>query len=709
MLALGAKNDKTFHMKLPSRVILGFALLVRALSAELPPAASIKVPEGFKVELVRAGTVGEGSWACLAVDASGRLYLSSDKPVTGASCDRSSTWGGVWRVTTDANGAVTEWAKLPLPIGMCQGMLMLGDDVLFASGLGPDGQGIYRCWDANGDKTLDQWKLVRSIPEGAGVDGCHGITSGPGGIYFSMGKGVPLRSDVESTSPVRPHPEVDLLSSSATNEKVPSLPKCGHVLRCQPDGTKWEIYCMGLNLAADLDFSGWTLWPELVTLEADPTADIGLPGRRPANILKLNEGADYGFRATTRAVLPPLPVAFYERDMNRGIVVGKAAPTGVKYRRSWAYWPAYESAMFFGDWEGGRILTYTFYDLDRLRPIEKGSQLTEFAKAEGLHVTDIEFTPDGNLWFTVGGRGTASGLYRISALEPKPPRPHIISVNYNFDIDHDRMCKLTFPLASADREFVWTYFTNGDLGREMNLRSQWFVERFPFPKWGEDALLSLRATDKQPSGMLMSLVRCGDRRAAAEVLPRLLNSFSDSPQAALDAIKILTVAISRHGALQDEVRRRIVTSAFGLLKKSRPDEPQRKENPTLTYAQFRPALTQLLAFLQAPETVSIALGLLKDAHQRWVAAGKTAPNELQTGPQEEQILYARVLSSLPAEYFTAGNRAVFFHWFDTVAPELTGGANLQMELKSLRQQAFDRLPSEVKSTMLRESPVRVKP
>ena len=129
----------------------------------------------------------------------------------------------------------------------------------------------------------------------------------------------------------------------------------------------------------------------------------------------------------------------------------------------------------------------------------------------------------------------------------------------------------------------------------------------------------------------------------------------------------------------------------------------------LTYAQLRPALTQFLAFLQAPETVSIALGLLKDAHQRWVAAGKLAPNELQTGPQEEQILYARVLSSLPAEYFTAGNRAVFFHWFDTVAPELTGGANLQVELKALRQQAFDRLPSEVKSTMLRESPVRVKP
>jgi len=37
-----------------------------------------------------------------------------------------------------------------------------------------------------------------------------------------------------------------------------------------------------------------------------------------------------------------------------------------------------------------------------------------FVSGKGLPVTDLEFGKDGAMYFTVGGRGTQAGLYRVS-------------------------------------------------------------------------------------------------------------------------------------------------------------------------------------------------------------------------------------------------------------------------------------------------------
>ncbi|WP_337225206.1 hypothetical protein, partial [Proteus terrae] len=44
-----------------------------------------------------------------------------------------------------------------------------------------------------------------------------------------------------------------------------------------------------------------------------------------------------------------------------------------------------------------------------------------FLEGKPLNVTDLEFGPDGALYFTTGGRATQSGLYRvryIGAVDP---------------------------------------------------------------------------------------------------------------------------------------------------------------------------------------------------------------------------------------------------------------------------------------------------
>src|SRR5436190_14365549 len=70
-----------------SLIVALFVLFVVGSAVPLPafaqapraatPADQVKVPPGFKVELLRSATEAEGTWVCMAVDDKGRLYISA--------------------------------------------------------------------------------------------------------------------------------------------------------------------------------------------------------------------------------------------------------------------------------------------------------------------------------------------------------------------------------------------------------------------------------------------------------------------------------------------------------------------------------------------------------------------------------------------------------------------------------------------------------
>jgi hypothetical protein len=59
----------------------------------------IKVPAGFKVELLREAGPREGSWICMTQDEQGRLYISPQNAIPESGFGKDSKWGGIWRVT----------------------------------------------------------------------------------------------------------------------------------------------------------------------------------------------------------------------------------------------------------------------------------------------------------------------------------------------------------------------------------------------------------------------------------------------------------------------------------------------------------------------------------------------------------------------------------------------------------------------------------
>src|SRR3954453_18471224 len=95
--------------------LLAGMFLPCAAVAQAPHAATpgdqLKLPPGFKAELLHSATEKEGSWVCLAIDNKGRLYISSqsdDQPLL--------------RVTLTAKGQVQKMEAVPVKVGGAMGM-----------------------------------------------------------------------------------------------------------------------------------------------------------------------------------------------------------------------------------------------------------------------------------------------------------------------------------------------------------------------------------------------------------------------------------------------------------------------------------------------------------------------------------------------------------------------------------------------------------
>ncbi len=394
--------------------ILAFSATHAFAESSSTPASELTVAPGFKVELLKSATDREGSWVSMAVDPKGRLYISPQNKAAA---------GGIMRLTLDAAGHVakTDWVKLD--VGAAMGMLWAFDS-LYVSGQGPEGQGIYRLRDTDGDGDLDKIELFKKVPGGNGEHGAHAIVLGPDDkLYFTHGNATPLIEGIDyEHSPYRNFAEdilvprvMDPVATFFDNLKVPY----GHILRTDENGTKWELFAAGLRNAYDIDFNEDG---ELFTYDSDMEWDVGLPWYRPTRILHLVPGGEYGFREGNQK----WPVS-YADSLPSVCDIGLGCPTGVKFGTNGAWPQRYKSALFVLDWTFGRILavhqspkgaTYTAKSplASYTHPMgpEAGEDVEVFLSGKAMPLTAMEFGTDGAMYFTVGGRGTQAALYRVS-------------------------------------------------------------------------------------------------------------------------------------------------------------------------------------------------------------------------------------------------------------------------------------------------------
>ncbi|WP_397380381.1 hypothetical protein [Prosthecobacter sp.] len=486
--------------------------------------ATLTLPLGFKAELIRSAQPGEDSWVSMAFDPQGRITLGKEKK-------------GLIRLTLSGSGD-QKVEVIDDELLECRGLLYAHGS-LFANA--NNSKALYRLTDTNGDGTFDERKeLVRT--EGGVGHGRNHIKLGPDGdIYVAHGNNVLLPKNLDPESPLNNYANDQLIpnpwDSSMFDGNV-ELP-AGHILRVKPDGSKVTLLAGGLRNPLDIAFNSRG---DLFTFDADMERDVGTPWYMPTRVLQIVPGGDYGWRRGTGRF-----PAWYADTLPSVIDIGLSSPTGIYFGYGAEFPQKYQDALYLLDWSYGRILSVHF-----------GSTVTQetFVAGRPLNVTDGCIGPDGAMWFTTGGRGTQSGLYRVTYAGNRPRQEAVAAK----------------PQGAALSKHA----------ERMRLESQ------PVSKWREQALHS------KDMSALLALARVGQSSDLPAILDAVLKA---SPAPTLDALRVIAVVIARHGA---------------------PDEAHQKQLMAwVAYPQsdtfLNRELCRLLVYLKSPTVIEKTMPLLQAA------------------------------------------------------------------------------------------------
>ncbi|MFO1460759.1 MAG: c-type cytochrome [Verrucomicrobiota bacterium] len=545
-------------------------MLARGAERATDP-ATFSVRPGFRVELLRTAQSGEDSWVALAMDPEGRITVAREQV-------------GLLRFTLKG-GQVDKAEVIEDTLKECRGLLYAHGSLYVNAN---NSRGFYRLRDADGDGKFEDQTLLLATEGGVGHGRNH-LRLGPDGlIYIVHGDDVVLSKRLEVTSPVQQAANDALLPMLDPRQPTPvsRFIQVGHILQTDKDGSFFRLFATGLRNPMDVAFNADG---EMFTYEADMERDIGAPWYRPTRILQIVPGGDYGWRRGMGNI--PL---WAPDTLPSALDVGVGSPTGAAFGTGSGFPEPYRSALFVGDWAYGRILAVF------LKP--KGAtyegKSEEFLSGRPLNITDLTFGADGAMYFVTGGRGTRSGLYRVSwgggpvPWNPEPPDAGAVAARA-------ARRKLESWTAGPAPELgvVWPALGNPDPWIRNAARRA--LERIPSKDWSARALAETNETRSVTA--LLALVRVSDNQVRADLFARLLRlplaTLSRDDQ--LTVFRIYSAAVLRLGWPGDDTAGAVIRQLLPLYPAA---DAERNED-----------LCRLLAHFRAPETIARSLPLLQSA------------------------------------------------------------------------------------------------
>ncbi|MGL4552087.1 MAG: hypothetical protein ACRC33_12980, partial [Gemmataceae bacterium] len=411
-------------------------------------------PDGFRVEEVvkNPGDRGPFSIVNMTFDAKGRLLLSEERG------------GTLIAEKPDAKGVFQSVREYCTQVKNSHGMCCVGDD-LYLVGNGPKGTGLYRCRDTKKADAIDEVTLLHRFEGGMGEHGPHAILHGPDGwMYLVAGNHAWLRvakdqdpnpAVLAANSPLRRWPTggqgPDQGKAGSTEDVL--LPRLddarGHAAGIRaPGGTIWRMDADGRNVShvvagfRNQFDAAFNPAGELFSFDSDMEWDEALPWYRAVRILHCPPGADFVWR--TGAANTP---NYYLDSLPPLHETGRGSPVGVCSYDHPAFGPKYRGAVFCADWSIGVLYAL----LPKVNGATYGGEVERFCTGTPMNITDVEAGPDGALYFTLGGRNTQGGVFRIVA--EKPAGVHILA-DRTADILAERIATLPQPQAAWARAQV---------------------------------------------------------------------------------------------------------------------------------------------------------------------------------------------------------------------------------------------------------------
>jgi putative heme-binding domain-containing protein len=636
----------------------------------------ITLRRGFDAELLYTVPPEQGSWVAMAFDPKGRLIVSDqDSP-------------GVFRLTLpkvgDASAKVgvetlrgfpylpTKWGKRT--VGGALGFLCAFDSLYMSSM-----KGFYRIRDTDGDDTYDEFTLIKSLEMGYEHSAhCIVVSEDGKGLYLVSGNHSRVPDDVRSLQPpvwgedtlTWPMPDPQ---GHAAGIKAPG----GWICRISPDGAEWTMVASGLRNSVDLAINREG---ELFTYDSDMEFDTGCPWYRPTRVNHVTSAAEFGWRVGS-GVWPD-----YFADSNGSVIdLGPGSPTAMSFGHHSAFPTEYQDKLFLCDWTFGTVYTVEL--------AERGSSYTGtkevFLSGAPLNIAAMRFGPDGHMYFVVGGRNTASKLYRVRWTGPSHDGPGKV-LRQNQSLRDLRRSLEAFHGSgrggAAAVAQAWPHLAHDD--REIRYAARLAIENQDLALWQE-----LVFGETRPRAVIHAVIAwCRHAKAASagRALAKL-NGIAFDQLSAEDAMALLRAYALCLIRLQPPTPE----EAAAVVAKLDPFFPS--DNATLDAE-----LCRVLCHLESPTVVAKTLALMKvtatkamDYDTALLARheyGKAILEAMANTPNSQNIHYASVLRRVRTGW-TLADRKFFFTWLrDTL--QKSGGLSFAGYMRAIRQDAIEHLPPQ---------------
>lgn len=605
----------------------------------------VSLPD-FNVELLYSVPKAEqGSWVALTSDNKGRLIASDQGRL------------GLFRITPGKSAEETKVEKLAVEMSECQGLLYAFDSLYcVVNGGSQQGSGLYRLKDTDNDDQYDEVKLLKKF-QGGGEHGPHAVRLSPDGksLFVIAGNHTLPPQDFDPLSPVKNYDEDLLLprnpdgNGHATGRMAPG----GWICRTDPEGEQWTMVSAGFRNQYDIDFNQDG---ELFSYDADMEWDTGAPWYRPTRINHATSGSEFGWRYGT-GKWPD----YYADSLGAVVDIGLGSPTGICFATGAKFPAQYQRALLINDWTYGKIYAV------HLKP--EGASYTAtfetFVAGRPLPVTDICVNTDGNLYFTVGGRGAQSGLYRVTYTGTESTAPAGPAINEKAAAARKLRHELE-AFHKADPKavaFAWQYLNSPD--RALRYAARVAIEHQPVEQWQDKALAEKRTTATIYA--MIALARSGDKSLAPKIVEKLnaLPWKSLSPDQTNAALRAYGLTFIRMGEPDAAL-------AQSVLSTIRPHFPAAEES-------VNRELISMLIYLKSPEAITLGMQKLSTA---------------QT--QQDQMFYAFVLRNVK-DGWTKDQRIAFFSWINLAETTYRGGNSFKKFCQQIRNDAVAKMTDAEKA------------
>ncbi len=667
---------------------------------------------GFQVERLFTVPKDElGSWVCITTDPLGRLLVSDQggqgicrvtiAPVESTGAVAANPEGEAVKTTGD----LVTVEKLPLDISAAQGMLHAFGH-LYLSVNGGKGSGLYRAkYLEESDSYGPVEKLVAF--RGGGEHGPHALRLSPDGesIYVIAGNHTqpPFKAGEDEMSDafrsrIPSNWDEDLLLPrmwDANGHARGVLAPGGWIAKTDPQGKTWEIISIGYRNPYDMAFNADG---ELFAYDADMEWDMGAPWYRPTRVVHATSGSEFGWRSGT-GKWPD----YYLDSLPAVVDVGPGSPVGVEFGYGTKFPAKYQKALYILDWTFG-----TMYAI-HLQP--EGATYTatkeEFLSRTPLPLTDATVGADGALYFTVGGRGTQSELFRVTYIGDESTEPADL---HDVEFAEERARRRAIerlhtaqPMLQLDDPEVNQAFRNlvQSLASEdrfvryaATIAGQWIAK---YAIAGGHDLEEVKPGEDPRTIFAAAVInaRVGGERSEQKVLPALIEMDINAlaPAEQLDYLRALSLLFIRKGEPAEEVRAQ-------LLAKLEPLYPAPVKHPRRW--DLNNELVQMLVYLQSDTVVSKAIELLQepsgvkdddlgDLLARNSGYGRSIQRMLENQPDKPRVWAAFVLRNAK-EGWTPDLRKQYFA-FMKEAHTWSGGNSYQKFLTNIKDEMFVAMPN----------------